>query len=286
MRSRGFALFLVLAISPLLGASSPRVTFERVLPAPHDLGAAEDIALVQTIADTPKISAFVDHFLHQTNRSGMLRLRDVRPRALVFAAEALKRTEPADAWLSVRSFSCTSALRGAEESAYDVDGKRVKRRQVWVESICNGRMEVLIAGGPRSSFAIKGEGSSAHVNEITNEEREEALEHAARYAALDAAEKITPRRVRESIALDETAPAFEEGMAMIVAARLADARKIWESAVRQSGRSAPLHYNLAAVCEALGDRKAAEEHYVAARELAPTETRYASELKLFQRRNP
>ncbi len=275
MRPRGFALFVAVLVAPVLGAVSPRVTFERVLPAPHDLGAAEEIALVQAVGDSPKIASFVDHFLHQTNRSGMLRLRDMRG-----------RTEPADAFLAVRSFRCTTEPRGAEESVYDVDGKRVKRRQVWVEASCSGRMEVLTASGARSSFAIKGEGSSAHVGELTDEEREDALEHAARYAALDAAEKITPRRVRESIILDDTAPAFEEGLAMIEAERLAEARKLWEEAMARQPRSAALHYNLAAVCEALGDRKAAEQHYIAARELAPRETRYASELKLFQRRKP
>ena len=37
-----------------------------------------------------------------------------------------------------------------------------------------------------------------------------------------------------------------------------EARAHWEAALRQQPRSAPLHFNLAAVCEALGDRKAAE----------------------------
>jgi hypothetical protein len=284
MRPRGLALLLVLTVSPLLGASSPRVTFERLLPAPHDLGAAEEVALVLTIGDTPKVASFVDHFLHQIDRSGTLRIRDVRARGLAFNANALRRGEPADVYLAVRSFTCANELHGGEEGAHDVDGKRIRLRQVWAEATCTARMEILSASGQRSSYAIKGEGASAHVADITDEERDEALEHAARYAAVRAAEQITPRRVRESIILDETAPAFEEGMAMIDANRLADARQIWETAFRSNPRSAALHYNLAAVSEALGDRKAAEQHYNTARSIAPKEARYSSELKSFMRR--
>lgn len=283
MRPCGFALLLILAISPVFGAP-PRVTYERVLPAPHDLGAAEEVALVQAIGDTPAIGSFAEHFVEQIDRSGTLRIRDVRARGLAFTPEALRRGEPADAYLAVRSFTCASELRGGEEGAHDVDGKRIRLRRVWVETTCTARMEIIAAGGARSSLAIKGEGASAHVAEVTDEERNEALQHATRYAADSAAEQITPRRVRESIALDETAPAFEEGMAMIAANRLADARKIWETAFRQNPRSAPLHYNLAAISEALGDRKAAEQHYNAARQLEPKKTLYSSELRSFMRR--
>ncbi len=102
---------------------------------------------------------------------------------------------------------------------------------------------------------------------ITEEEREDALTGAARHAAIDAAERITPRHVRESIALDESAPAFAEGMAMIEANRFAEARTIWQRAMQTQPRSAALRFNLAAICEALGDRRAAETNYNAARQL-------------------
>jgi len=283
MRPCGFALLLVLAVSPLFGAP-PRVAFDRVLPAPHDLGAAEEVALVQVIGDTPAIAVFAERFVEQIDRSGTLRIRDVRARSLAFIPDVLRRSEPADVYLAVRSFTCASELRGGEEGAHDVDGKRIRLRRVWVETTCTARMEVIAADGARSSFAIKGAGASAHVAEVTDEERNDALQHATRYAADSAAEQITPRRIRESIALDETAPAFEEGMAMIAANRLADARRIWETAFRANPRSAPLHYNLAAISEALGDRKAAEQHYNAARQLEPKEARYSSELRSFLRR--
>jgi Flp pilus assembly protein TadD len=73
-------------------------------------------------------------------------------------------------------------------------------------------------------------------------------------------------------------------MSLIDSGRLREARALWEAALRQQPRSASLHFNLAAVCEAIGDRKAAERHYTVAHELAPKEERYTSEMRLFTRR--
>ena len=283
MRS-GPALFLSLCLATSAFAVSPRVVFERVLPAPFDLGQAENVAIISAIGDTASVEFLIEQIVEQSNRSGTLRVYDARDRRHPFVLEALKKNEEADAFLAIRAFTCTSTTRGGEGSVHDPDGKRVRRSESWIESRCTARIEVLTATGTRVSTTIKGEGNSSHVAEITDDEREDALMHATRFAAIDAAEKITPRRVRESISLDETAPAFEEGFSLIGAGRLEEARAIWEREMRRQPRMASLHFNVAAVCEALGDRTAAEQHYVAARQLAPQEARYSSELKLFMRR--
>lgn len=254
--------------------AAPRIMFDRVLPPPHDLRGAEDVALVQAIGDHPKIDSFVDHFLHQANRNTTLRVRDRRG----------AQRAGAEAQLAIKGFTCAFAEKTGEGSVYDVDGNRVKRKHVWVDARCGGRLDIDVKGH-RSSFYVSGEGTSPRVEEITGEEREIAAEQATRYAALDAAERLKPRRIRESIPLDETAPAFEEGNELIELDRFADARALWERTLRQQPRSAALHYNLGAVCEALGDAKAAEQHYRAAREIAPEEKRYSIELRLFTRRS-
>jgi len=268
-------VFSALAVPSLLAA--PRITFDRHLPAPHDLGDAEEIAVVHAMADSVKVEPFLTRFIEQVNRSGKLRMRDARRED--------EKNRRADVYLSVKTFRCETREGGAEGSTYDVDGKRIKRHFVWADATCMARIDV-VAGKRLTSFYVKGEGTSPRVAELTDEEKNIALEQAAKYAAVDAAERITPRRVRESILLDETSPSFEEGYARITVDQLQDAREIWEAAMRKQPRSAALHYNLAAVCEALGDPKAAEQHYVAARQLAPEQERYASELRLFQRRNP
>src|SRR5687768_15268907 len=280
----GPALFLAFSITTLAFAAPPRVTYLRVIPAPTDLGDAEEVALISALGDTLGVEVFVEHLVEQTNRSGTLRMQDVRDRTHVFVLDHLRKAVAADAFLVVRAFTCTSEDRRGEGTARDADGKRSARRVMWVETRCTARVEALTAAGTRLSFRIKGEGMSARNPAIGGDEREDALMHAARFAAIDAAEKITPRRVRETILLDESAPALDEAMAMIANGNLADARTLWMSELRRQPLSAALHFNLGAVCEALGDQKAAELHYNAAGRLAPKEKRYAAELRSFLRR--
>lgn len=268
------AVLLHLLTAPLLFAASPRIAFERVLPAAHDIGRDRDVAIVHAIGDTAKIETFIEHFLERANGSGFLHIRDART-----------ATGPADVYLAIKTFTCDTVEREGEGSVRDYAGNRVKRTLTWAEAICSARVDVLSRDMKRvSTFYGKGEGTSPRVERMTADEREIALRQAARYAAVDAAERITPRRVKEMIPLDETAPALEAGMALIDSGRLAEARGLWEVALRQQPRSAPLHFNLGAVCEALGDRTAAQNHYKAARRLAPKEHRYASEMRLFERR--
>ena len=270
---RFIALFQIL-LAPLAFAVSPRITFERVLPAPHDLGRNRDIAIVEALGDTPKIEAFLEHFVDQANHSGFHRVRDAR-----------MATGPADLYLVIKTFTCESTTREGEGSVRDFAGNRVKKMLRWEEAVCRSRVDVRSREMRYvSTFYGTGEGSSPRVEQITDEERNIALHQAARYAAVDAAERITPRRVKEMIPLDETAPAFDEGMAFIDSGRMAEARRHWESALREQPRNAALHFNLGAVCEALGDRRAAQRHYTAAKQLAPKEERYASEMRLFERR--
>ncbi len=282
MRS-GPALFLSLLLSTAAFAAAPRVTFERLVPALHDLHGAQEVAVIGAIGDTLDVELLVEHFVEQTNRAGTLRIQDARDRRYAMLVAALRKSQ-LDAFVAIRAFTCTSDGRTGPGSTVDPDGKRVVRTHKWIEAKCTARVEALTADGTRSSFAIKGEASSPHVVEVSEETREDALQNATRFTAIDAAEKISPRRVRESIPLDETSPAFEEGYAMVEVGRFADARAIWEREMRRQPRAAALHFNLAAVCEALGDRTAAEQHYVAAGKLAPQEKRYAHEYKSFVRR--
>jgi tetratricopeptide (TPR) repeat protein len=272
MRIRNVLLACVVATRVF--AAPPHVSFDRVLPAPHDLGRAEDVAIVHADGDSNALETFIDIFVEQVNQSQFLRMRDAR-----------RTTGPADAHLDVKSFTCDTTTREGEAGARDGEGKRVRRKVTWADAVCLARIDVLTFDLRwQSTFYARGEGTSPRVEELSDDERRVALLQAARYAAITAAERITPRRVRESIPLDENAPAFQEGVALIELDRLRDARALWERALRAQPQSAPLHFNLAAVCEAVGDRRAAEQHYLAARQLAPNESRYAREMKRFARR--
>lgn len=289
-------LVLGLALATVALGAPPRITFNRVVPAAHDLGAAEEVAILYALGDNPRLGELVETFVDRVNESNVLRLRDATfgARKLTIVGEnpepavveKIRRAEPADVYLGIKEFTCDARERTGEGTTLDSTGDKVKRRHVFLDAICTARVDVMNPELRRtSSFAIKGEGTSPRVETISNEERDIAFRQATKYAAIDAAEHITPRRVRESIPLDETAPAFEEGMLMIAASRHEEAQTIWMTALRKNDKSAALHYNLAAVAEALGDLAEAEKHYAAARKLEPEQPRYRDEMRSFLRRN-
>ncbi|MDQ3283269.1 MAG: hypothetical protein M3Q69_17870 [Acidobacteriota bacterium] len=268
------AVLLHLVFAPFALALTPRITFERILPAQVDLGHIEEVAVVDAAGEPAQVETFVGELLHDLTRSQLLRARDIR-----------NSSGPADAHLDVKSLACTTTVREGEGSARDVDGNKTKKHYASVDATCIARIDVLTRFMKfKATFFATGAGTSSRMDAVTEEARADAIDRALRHAANEAAARMTPRRVRESIALDDTAPAFVEGMSMIEAGRFAEARTMWEAALRTGATSAALRYNLGAVCEALGDRRAAELHYNAARQLAPERARYAEELKLFVRR--
>ena len=187
----------------LLGAA--RVTFNRIIPPAHDLRPAESIAVISAIGDSDKIGTFVDHFVGYAGRSGALRVENAvenNQHAVLddVSLRMLRRRHPADAYLGVSIFTCSGAERSGEAGIQNVDGERVRSKVQWVDAVCSARIDVRAPTGKRTlTFMTHGEGTSPRVPVVTAEERDIAYEQAARYAALAAAESITPRLLRESI---------------------------------------------------------------------------------------
>jgi hypothetical protein len=98
----------------------------------------------------------------------------------------------------------------------------------------------------------------------------------------DAADEIiggfAPQQFGEFVALDQDAPLVKEGMAKFESRDYAGALSLWESALTNSPNSAPLLYNLGALCEALHDSKAARAYYSRAIAIAPQVQRYQKAL--------
>jgi tetratricopeptide (TPR) repeat protein len=284
---------VIVLLAPATGAAS-RITFERTLPARHNLAGAEDLVITYAIGDNDRISTFIDVFVDQTNRSEMLRVLD--PTTVERSTERSRRwRQPpkyveqryrADAYLRIDAFRCQTNEKSGQGSSYDVDGNRVRRTKHWIDAVCEVHIDALTKDKKKlAEFTVHGEGTSPRVEELTDEERDVAVDQAARYAAVAAAQEITPRRVRETITLVDEAPHFDAGMAMIDAEQLDEARRIWEGALPENQQSAALHFNLATVCEAVGDLDAAEDHYATAQRLAPKDPRYRYEHDRFRRRN-
>jgi len=158
---------------------------------------------------------------------------------------------------------------------------------IWIDASCEARLDIRDDHGQHvMTINVRGEGTSPRASTLSNEEREVAFDQAARYAAFNAADMITPRVVRETIELDDSAPSFSEGAAMIEANRLQDARAIWEVALRRNRESAALNFDLGAICEATGDFSAAKKYLQAAVRLAPNEPNYRAELRRAGERRP
>lgn len=272
-------------------ALGPYVSFTRIIPAPHDLAPAQSIAVIYAIGDNQKVTTFVEDFVEYVGRAGTLRIENAVGDNEHLSAlddnafKRIRRQHPADVYVGVSLFTCASEVRSAQGSERDVDGSRVRRLHVWLDAVCSAKLDIRSENGRRLlSFIARGEGTSPRSTSLTDEERDVAYEQATRYAALNAADMITPRAVRETIELDENAPSFEEGLAMINSDRLYDARAIWEVALRHHRNSASLNFNLGAVCEAAGDSAAAQRYFQAAVRLSPGERRYRAELMLLQKR--
>jgi hypothetical protein len=293
MSRRIIAAITISLACALSAAGAPRVSFVRTIPAPHEL-PGERVALIYAMGDNDVVRTFVDVFVERANRDRALQIEDATDRGNHVVGDhpdaqivrRVRREHPADVYLGVNRFTCESAEHSGDVSAYNVDGGRIKRHQVWIDMLCRARIDVLDAMlGRLTAFDVKGEGTSQRVAELTSEDRKVAAQQAARFAAISAAELVTPRRVRESIELDETAPGFTESIPLLEAGRLPELRNRWEVSLRDNQSSAALHYDLAAVSEALGDVGSARAQYEAAQRLAPTHQLYRSEFSMFRRRN-
>jgi len=285
---RTVPLLAILFAASALAVTPPRINFTRTVPAPHDLAPAERVVVIYAIGDSSKVNDFVDEFVDAVARARTLRIENAveRNQHVITDMKRVRKEHPADAYIAVNQFTCSGKEKTAEGSEHDVDGTRIKRTHHWVDARCTARVDVLggADGKKRFSYAAAGEGTSPRSTTLSEDERDVAFTQAAHYAAVRAAEEITPRLVRETVELDDSAPEFDAAFSMIGSGRLDDARAIWEAALRRHRDDAALNYDLGAVCEALGDRDAARVYFQAAVKLSPKQPRYRNELELFQKR--
>jgi hypothetical protein len=281
------ALLLHAAVA---AANPPRITFMRTVAPAYDLGPAERLAVIYAIGDNAKIDTFLEHFVDVVTRAGRAGIENAveSNHHIVLddhTLHVIRRRHPADKYLGVKRFTCTGEEKQAEGSERDESGERIRRMHHWIDAQCSARIDVIDPDGKKLfSYTARGEGTSPRSAALSEDEKDVAYEQASRFAAVSAAGAITPRIVRESIDLDENAPAFDEGFSMVRSERLDDARAIWQAAAIRHRDSAPLYFDLGAVCEAMGELRAAGDYYEKAAKLSPKVRRYVTELHLFRRR--
>ena len=289
------ALAMALACPPARAYSDPpaRITFWRRLPAAHDLGEVRRIAVVYALGDSKQLRTFVDVFVEQSRRSAVFdEVQDLSiaeqhlygPNTAGSVFRQLRVEYPADVYLGFNLFTCAQADKSAAGVDRDIDGVKSAVTRRWVETRCAVRVEVVDgrSGKRREAFHIFGDGSSPPSDSLSEASHLRSAQNAARHTALNAAESIAPRKVRETIDLDESSPEFEAAELRISATDLEGARRILESNMAGHPDSAALAFDLGAICEALDDLPSARRYYDKAERLAPTNAQYRSQIRAFR----
>ena len=230
----------------------------RTMAPAHDLAPAESLAVIYAIGDSNKIEAS-SSASSTSSRAPVSCASSTPSRTIIICSSTISLFAPfAGASRGRVPRHQSLHLRGHGAEAEGSEHARQRRSREADASL--DRRGLLGAhrcaecrGKKILSYTARGEGTSPRAVSLSPDERDVAFEQAARYAAVSAAEGITPRRVRETIEFDENAPSFDDGFAMVSSERLEDARAIWQAAARRHRDSAPLYFNLGAVSEAIGD---------------------------------
>jgi tetratricopeptide (TPR) repeat protein len=296
--------FRTAALAPLalLAAScGPQVAITHTIPAPHNLGPVKTLVLVEAQGVEGRQNAFVDSLAARTReagfyewadaRQGRHRLAELREGKRNERAERFRRKYPGDVYVAVELFGGRAHERSEVVKEKEKDDKgeehEVRKTKYWWAAECEARVEMIDAGDGHelASFRVEGRHESYKTDSHHDYDQDSTEIAAARNAAYEAFRLFTPRRSKEAVDLDKKAPAAKEGIAAVENGRYDEARRLWEDALRTNPGSAGLHYNLGAVCEALGDRASARKHYKEAIRLDPSKKEYGEALDKLEQRS-
>jgi formylglycine-generating enzyme required for sulfatase activity len=265
-------LFALAVLALVCRCATPQVTVVRTVPPQFSIVPAKVVAVVHGAQprDSPdgNEDAFLDLFIHKLRRIGPYEVLDERNLATDWNAY-LKKTR-ADVVLRV-------SLGGYCHNSIDLESMQITDGEVYEEldGTCEADIDLIRPGDGGGALL----GHAHVVGGGHDVDGSVALNGAWNDAAQEMIDAFMPERENETMALDEKAPAFAEGMQKIKKGDLAGARSLWESALKTTPDSAPLLYNLGAVCEALRDSNAAGPYYLQATKLAPDDARYHDALE-------
>lgn len=291
---RTVPVLLALGCAALLSACGPGVTLTRTVPAPYNLGPVKKVAIVDVRGSSDhEQERFLTEILYESSRRGFYQVVDARPYGVRIAdlrepsrsTEKLRRDVNADVYLEARLYGCRSRLNSEVVKEKDKEGNKVSRTKYWYRAECGASLTLVDAKGRDvASFEVEGDESSYKSDEPESYKEEITLNEAIDEAGQHAVSQFTPRTVTEDIRLEKDAPLAKEGIQEIEAGRYTQARVLWEGALKTSAGSAALQYNLGAVCEALGDTRAARRYYEEAIQLASGNEKYREALSKLEDR--
>lgn len=273
---------------------APKVTYERIVPAAHNLGPVKKLALIEVKGPHDEVQTYSKSLVAWIAGEKYFQFADARatsPSPSQIEKNASARAEfrkkyDSEVLLAVELSGCSSRQQSRVDTEKDKDGNKVKVTKFWVTADCGGTARLLDANDGReiASFAVRGEDKSYPSSSVLPYIEEGIVNGALAEMASRTQRAFTPRQEKEGIVLEKKTPAFKEAMARIKKGQLQEARQLWESQLGASASVAPLQYNLGAVSEALGDSANARKYYEAAAAAAPGEERYRKALLTLDQR--
>lgn len=274
------------------GPFGPKVKFAHVTPAPYHLPGVEKIVVAQYSTWDPLGSESMMQSVIWRAKEQEIEVIDATDQRVRFAdlrggsdaGEKFRNARPADAYMSIDVRSCNSRIN-SEIVTKKKKGGDEKVTEYWGVATCSADLRIIDGADGRelAAFSVVGDGTSTRSETRASYLESTALSYAVSEAANEAVAKFAPRHHQVSIGLEKAAPGFKEGFERVKGNRLDEARRIWEAALETNPNSAPLHFNVAAVTEALGDYEAAGEHYRKAAELS-ADKKYQRGAQAFEER--
>ena len=279
-------------IAAALAAAPPglRVTYVRYRPAKLNLGTPRTIVIGEISGDI-KPAIFVAAATEEIARAGYHRLtsaidrkrtlRDIQERPAI--REALRKQYGGEIGAAVQAEDCE-----IRQTSVDIRTRPQGEEQTGIvyRARCSAQITLidLPSGIVVASIPLQVVASSQRSPSPDPARETEVREEASRKLAEEFVERITPKRVHESIRLDREAPSLENARTLLADAKYDSVAALWKRALSQNPRSAPLLYNLGAVSEALGRLDEAERYYAEAAKLDSANDVYVRALEQLENR--
>jgi tetratricopeptide (TPR) repeat protein len=286
----------VCAVVLLTASCGPSVTVQRLVPAPYNLGPAKRLVLVELAGPSDALSLVAPRFLSAVRKGGIFEIGDATREDVRLAqlgsgsaardAKAFRRQWPADVYFRVEVADLGARRHSETKKEKDKDGEEREKRRFWAEGVCELMVSMIDARDGRevATFRVRQTRNSYKLSAWESQLADSAAENAVDAAVDEAVAQFTPQRVQERLELDDKAPLAKEGVKLIEAGDLRAARRLWEEGLPRFPESAPLHYNLGSLSEALADPKAAREYYEEAIRLNPSEEKFRLALEALEQR--
>jgi hypothetical protein len=291
-RRAAAAVVLVLTIA----GCGPSVSVTRLVPPPYNLGPARKLVLVEVVGPGRWRSDASRYFHDAVASGGVFQLENATGAGIRLSllgegeaartAKAFRSEWPADVYVGLDVSGVTSKMRSKKEKVKAKDGTETERTRYWAEGTCEVELTLLDArtGALLARYSTDETRTTSRSDSAADGLLRDAEAAAVQAAVAAAVHQFTPRRVSETLPLDDEAPDAKAGIERIEAGDLPGARRLWEATLQRAPSDARLLYNLGVVSEALGDPKAAGEYYEDAIRLAPGEPKFRRALDSLEQR--